>query len=142
MDSTISYAKVHSNDPPSVEDIGTKDYSYAKSRLTSNQENAKHEETKPPEVRDGGMPSRVFGRSLRAFRSTELSAWLWETCYLIAAAVCLIAILWLAIDTDGKRQEEWKLQISLNSLVAILSTIFRSTLEEITGEVISQLKWW
>lgn len=103
---------------------------------------SKHQKEVSPESSRSGISDRLSTHYTKVLRCTELSAWLWEACYLIAATICLIAILWLAIDTDGKRQDQWRLQISLNSLVAILSTIFRSTLDEITGQMISQLKWW
>lgn len=67
--------------------------------------------------------------------------WLWELIFLAVAVGCLVAIAVVIQRENGKPVEEWGFSITLNSLVALLSTILRGVMVAIAAEIIAQEKW-
>lgn len=62
-------------------------------------------------------------------RWTEtLSRWTWEIGSLALAAAALVAIIIILRVYDGKSLHKWKVGISVNTVIAILSTIFKGSL--------------
>ncbi|KAK8052491.1 hypothetical protein PG993_003876 [Apiospora rasikravindrae] len=53
----------------------------------------------------------------------------------------LTAIAIILAQVNGRPQEEWTFQVTLNSLINILSTLFRACLAATAAEIISQQKW-
>ncbi|KAK4452756.1 hypothetical protein QBC34DRAFT_455785 [Podospora aff. communis PSN243] len=70
-----------------------------------------------------------------------LSVWKWDLAALLLALGILVAIRILLSYYDGKQVPQWPLGINLNSLVAILTTLFRALVLVFVAEAISQLKW-
>ncbi|KAK8080898.1 hypothetical protein PG997_008716 [Apiospora hydei] len=70
-----------------------------------------------------------------------LRPWIWEIALCVTSSGLLVAIIAILVHANGHAQEEWSLQITLNSLINILSTLFRACLAATAAEVISQQKW-
>lgn len=79
--------------------------------------------------RGGGIWSEVFG------------PWVWEIVSSAASSALLTAIIVILTRVDGQAQEDWRLQITLNTLINVLSTLFRACLASTAAEIISQQKW-
>lgn len=76
---------------------------------------------RPPAVVETARPHRS--------RWTEtLSRWTWEICSLTLAAAALVAIIIILRVYDGESLHKWKVGISVNTVIAILSTIFKGLL--------------
>jgi hypothetical protein len=81
--------------------------------------------------------SRVqMHHSYRIFR-----AWMWEIIAVIIAISLFAAITTLLVFYNGKQSPKWGAYLSLNALLALLSTIFRAMLVVVVSQVISQRKW-
>lgn len=66
--------------------------------------------------------------------------WFWEIFGLIGSALILVAIVILLAKFDGKRQPSWK-EVSLNTVIAFLSTIAKLLAFVPLSAGIGQLKW-
>jgi Protein of unknown function (DUF3176) len=70
--------------------------------------------------------------------------WAWE---LISAIVCVVATVALIVPlarTDGSQQQSWEIgrtQLSLNALVAVISTVIRASLLLIVAGALNQSVW-
>ncbi|KAK8867610.1 hypothetical protein PGQ11_006188 [Apiospora arundinis] len=84
------------------------------------------------------MPARF---PLRDIWKRALHPWIWEVLLCVASSCLMVAIAAILLHVDGRSQEEWRLGITLNSLINILSTLFRACLASTAAEVISQQKW-
>jgi hypothetical protein len=81
--------------------------------------------------------SRVqMHHSYRTFR-----AWMWEVIAVVIAIGFFAAIATLLVFYNGKQSPKWGTYLSLNALLALLSTIFRAMLVVVVSQVISQRKW-
>lgn len=67
--------------------------------------------------------------------------WWWETGSAILAVVCTALIVAILFAMDGKSVNDWKIMIQPNSLVAVFSTIAKSSLLFPLAECMGQLKW-
>ncbi|KAK8073422.1 hypothetical protein PG994_004321 [Apiospora phragmitis] len=70
-----------------------------------------------------------------------LHPWIWEILLCVTSSSLLTSTAIILANVDGHPQEEWSFRITLNSLVNILSTLFRACLAATAAEVISQQKW-
>lgn len=84
---------------------------------------------KPTESPRGGIYSDVF------------QPWTWEILSSVASSSLLTAIIVILTRVNGRPQEDWSLQITLNTLINVLSTLFRACLASTAAEIISQQKW-
>lgn len=84
---------------------------------------------KPTESPRGGVYSDVF------------QPWTWEILSSVASAGLLTAIIVILTRVDNRPQEDWSLQITPNTLINVLSTLFRACLASTAAEIISQQKW-
>lgn len=84
---------------------------------------------KPTESPRGGIYSDVFG------------PWIWEITASLTSSGLLTAIIVILTRVDGKPREDWSLEITLNTLINVLSTLFRACLASTAAEIISQQKW-
>ncbi|KAI1504933.1 hypothetical protein F5X99DRAFT_431981 [Biscogniauxia marginata] len=82
-----------------------------------------------------------FNRRCRLLYGYALRPWAWELLLWFTAVGLLIAIFTIISQANGKPEREWGLPITLNSLSATLSTIYRGVLVAIAAEIISQDKW-
>ncbi|KAK7926800.1 hypothetical protein PG985_003798 [Apiospora marii] len=67
--------------------------------------------------------------------------WTQEIALCLISSSLLAAIATTMAYVNGVSQEEWRFRITLNSLINILSTLFRACLATTAAEVISQQKW-
>lgn len=72
----------------------------------------------------------------RAFRY-----WAFEILTLLFATGLFIAIAFVLIHYNGSFLTDWPLPINLNTVVALLSTVFRASLVMVLAEILSQTKW-
>ncbi|KAJ8113871.1 hypothetical protein OPT61_g4102 [Boeremia exigua] len=77
-----------------------------------------------------------LGPPFRIFR-----AWGFEIATIILAGGLMVAIAVLLASYDGKPTPDWGVNLNLNALLALLSTILRAALVIIIAQVISQRKW-
>jgi hypothetical protein len=99
-----------------------------------------HDSASPPPAEKKGVTTTAHAIETRSSdaahptRQEALRAWILEYVCLVLAIACLVSIFKLLADANGQREENWKLRIGLNSLIAILSTIFRSSISQVSGE--------
>lgn len=79
--------------------------------------------------------------SANSFWKDVLHPWTWEILLCVTSSSVLASIVTILAEVNDRSQEEWSFQITLNSLVNILSIIFRACLASTAAEVISQQKW-
>ena len=68
----------------------------------------------------------------------------WWTVELLGVALsfaCLGVVIVLCINIEGKPLSHWRLPISPNSIIAILTTVSKTAILMVLSEVISQWKW-
>jgi hypothetical protein len=73
--------------------------------------------------------------------STILHNWWLEAIYCILVIGSLIAIMATISPYDGRPIPQWPYHLSVNTLIAIYTTVLRATMLIITAEGLSQLKW-
>lgn len=76
-----------------------------------------------------------------ASRHHVFRLWSWEIMSLALAVGILAAIYAILSHFNGQEIPRWPLMINLNTLIALLSTIFRSTTLVAVAAVIGQLRW-
>ncbi|KAJ3493934.1 hypothetical protein NLG97_g4409 [Lecanicillium saksenae] len=69
------------------------------------------------------------------------SLWKWEFISLLTSILSFFAIIITLLVYQKRLLTEWKLPISINAVIAILSALFKGTLAIPVTEGISQLKW-
>ncbi|OHE93745.1 hypothetical protein CORC01_10972 [Colletotrichum orchidophilum] len=76
-------------------------------------------------------------------RKSVFILWTWEILSLFLATCILVVTTTVIVLEDDRRSRDWPLDgiITLNSLVNLLSTIFRGILVSIATELIAQAKW-
>lgn len=76
-------------------------------------------------------------------RRSVLFLWIWEILSLVLATCLLVVIITVILGQDDHPLGDWPLDriMTLNSLVNLLSTIFRGILVSIATELIAQAKW-
>ena len=67
--------------------------------------------------------------------------WLWELLGWLLATGCLSAVVGILVKYDDQPLRRWPYSITLNSLLAILSAVSKSSLLIPVASGISQLKW-
>ncbi|KAK1731954.1 uncharacterized protein BDZ83DRAFT_597301 [Colletotrichum acutatum] len=96
----------------------------------------------PPQQRFRDEDVREAQQDRQSHRSV-LYLWIWEILSLVLA-ICLLAVtITIILSQDDHPLRDWPLDriITLNSLVNLLSTIFRGILVSIATELIAQAKW-
>ncbi|KAK7954767.1 hypothetical protein PG988_015461 [Apiospora saccharicola] len=81
------------------------------------------------------------GNSANNVWKDVLHPWSWEILLCVTSSSILTSIIAILAQVDDRPQEEWRFRVTLNSLVNILSIIFRACLALTAAEVISQQKW-
>ncbi|KAK8047508.1 hypothetical protein PG996_015572 [Apiospora saccharicola] len=81
------------------------------------------------------------GNSANNVWKDVLHPWSWEILLCVTSSSILTSIIAILAQVDDRPQEEWRFRVTLNSLVNILSIIFRACLDLTAAEVISQQKW-
>ncbi|KAH6652219.1 hypothetical protein BKA67DRAFT_573338 [Truncatella angustata] len=93
---------------------------------------------------DHGSEEHVPGSTSRHQRRTRLGAtraWAWEIVSLLVAIGLIVAIFVILAKQHNKPVDDWTFVLNLNSLIALLSTIYRAAIVVIAAEIISQEKW-
>ncbi|OAL55033.1 hypothetical protein IQ07DRAFT_476272, partial [Pyrenochaeta sp. DS3sAY3a] len=67
--------------------------------------------------------------------------WWKESVLLLIAISLLVAISSILATYTGKPLPKWTIGLNLNTIVALLATILRSSLVMVVEEVLSQAKW-
>ncbi|KAK3941394.1 hypothetical protein QBC46DRAFT_382603 [Diplogelasinospora grovesii] len=70
-----------------------------------------------------------------------LRSWRWEFITLLIGLGLVAAMAAILGHFDGQRMPDWGYSINLSTLLAMLATIFRSSLVAVIGQIISQMKW-
>jgi hypothetical protein len=70
-------------------------------------------------------------------------AWFWsfEIATLLSAFGLMGAIIGILAHFDGQKVPEWPFSINLNTLIALLSTLFRASMLVAVAEILGQIKW-
>ncbi|KAI9049748.1 hypothetical protein LZ554_005900 [Drepanopeziza brunnea f. sp. 'monogermtubi'] len=71
----------------------------------------------------------------------RMEQWFWNVGGLVASVAILATIAVILRYYDGQIQPSWRFSFNLNSLVAILMTVMRTTMMEVVSDSMSQLKW-
>lgn len=85
---------------------------------------------------DYDKKSRLKRRAKRCFLP-----WASEASWCLVASLFLGLLVFALKQFDGKAQPKWPLGLSLNTLIAFLSTICRSIMVQPIAEGLLQLKW-
>lgn len=91
-----------------------------------------------PISQDDKQTSSLPRRDLQ-HRIKEMGWW-WEIGAIAVSFICMVLIVSILFTMDGKPLRTWKLPIQPNSLVAVFSTIAKSTLIVPVAECTGQLK--
>lgn len=83
----------------------------------------------------------MSGRRKGGLNSTILHNWWTEAVYCILVVASLLAIVATIYPYDGHPMPQWPYRLSINTLIAIYTTILKATMLIITAEGLSQLKW-
>jgi hypothetical protein len=67
--------------------------------------------------------------------------WLWEILSLVLAVVSLIGLVCLLRQYQNKASPDWKYGITLNTIVSVISTVFRISILVSVAASISQMGW-
>lgn len=74
-------------------------------------------------------------------RSRIILAWWPEVCCCLISIASVVALVILLRNVNDKRLPEWPLGLTLNTLIAFLSTASRAAFLIVVTEGLSQLKW-
>lgn len=77
----------------------------------------------------------------RGVYELSILPWLWEIIALFLATGLMAAILTILVKADNMFQKKWPFRITPNTLVNILSTLYRTLLAAIAVEIVCQEKW-
>lgn len=69
------------------------------------------------------------------------ASWTLEILGCVTAIVAFVAIVVVLVYYDGRPMPQWPYGITLNALVAVLSTVMKATMAFTLTESLSQLKW-
>ncbi|KAF4334284.1 hypothetical protein FBEOM_11869 [Fusarium beomiforme] len=70
-----------------------------------------------------------------------IRSWLWETLSLLFALGLLIATIVIPAQNNNQVLKPWPYDISLNTLIAILSTFMRASMLLVVAELVGQMGW-
>lgn len=70
-----------------------------------------------------------------------MRSWLWESLSLIFAMALLITIIAVPAHYNNQILKQWPYDISLNTIIAILSTFMRASMLLVVAELVGQMGW-
>ncbi|KAH7248630.1 uncharacterized protein BKA55DRAFT_513665 [Fusarium redolens] len=70
-----------------------------------------------------------------------IRSWLWETLSLLLALGLLIATIVIPAQNNNRVLKPWPYDISLNTIIAILSTFMRASMLLVVAELVGQMGW-
>lgn len=91
-------------------------------------------ENQAPDEQHHRIPSHYTRRHV-------VRAWAWEMATSVTAVSLLVAIIIIVRKQDNQPTGNWTFPVTLNSLIALLSTILRGSMVVIAAEILSQMKW-
>ncbi|KAF4556816.1 Hypothetical protein D9617_1g086980 [Elsinoe fawcettii] len=100
--------------------------------------------TPPPKEQAPFIPftEKTTHTCWKSFLAFATKWWLWEVSGLLVAFGCYIAIVVILAQTDDTLVSDWSSTVfTLNSLIALLSTIMRTALMVPVASAIGQQKW-
>ncbi|RKL19877.1 hypothetical protein BFJ68_g3356 [Fusarium oxysporum] len=77
----------------------------------------------------------------RKAKPGPIRSWLWETLSLLFALGLLIATIVIPAQNNNRVLTPWPYDISLNTIIAILSTFMRASMLLVVAELIGQMGW-
>lgn len=86
---------------------------------------------------DGDLPQRPPPSR----RHIVFRYWQWEIACLAVSVALIGAIIGILCHYEGQQMPRWPFSINLNTIIALLATILRTTMLVAAAEVISQAKW-
>lgn len=88
------------------------------------------------------IPHKAWhARSLDWYSRWFVDWWALELLSWFLGVICIMTIVVVLWEVDGKRMPSWKLGISIDTLIAVLSGFTKSCLLMPTAEALGQLKW-
>jgi hypothetical protein len=95
------------------------------------------------------MEHKQYGVSIttKDFQSTQkpkhgpMRSWLWESLSLVFAMALLITIIALPAYYNNQILKQWPYDISLNTIIALLSTFMRASMLLVVAELVGQMGW-
>ena len=79
--------------------------------------------------------------SLKSLRLSHSGSWVFEIVSLLISAAAVAGIIGLLAHFDGRSLPTWPLNITLNTLIALLATLANANLAIPLQSGLSQLKW-
>jgi hypothetical protein len=95
----------------------------------------------PPSVGEYRNASRPVTRRTSWGPGYVFYAWKWEMTAWLCGIGLFASMLAVLSRQNGRPVDDWNFPIKINSLVALLSTVYRAVMCAIAAEVISQSKW-
>lgn len=92
-----------------------------------------------PQPEKGAKP--IARKSRNSFKHTCTSCWIWEILALLVSFLALTMIVLILYLYQGRSLVDWPYAITMNSLIAILSTIMKAALFVPVAASVSQAKW-
>ncbi|KAG5658579.1 hypothetical protein KAF25_010760 [Fusarium avenaceum] len=95
------------------------------------------------------MEHKQHGLSIttKDFQSTQkpkhgpMRSWLWESLSLVFAMALLITIIAVPAYYNNQILKQWPYDISLNTIIALLSTFMRASMLLVVAELVGQMGW-
>ena len=71
----------------------------------------------------------------------NMNGWWWEISSTVLSFVCMVLLLVLLLKSNNRPLESWKLPIQPSSLIAVFTTIAKTSMMVPVASCLSQLKW-
>jgi hypothetical protein len=98
--------------------------------------------TKEPEVSTFlRKESKAQSQSTQKPKISPVRSWSWEIISLLFALALLIATIAIPAHYNDKVLKRWPYDISLNTIIAILSTFMRAAMMLVVAELVGQMGW-
>jgi hypothetical protein len=104
----------------------------------------KRRRRKEPPIALPGRPGSggdTNGRPRKGAEAATASSWMPEMLWCLLSIACLAAVAAVLKIYDGRRLADWPLAVSLNTLVAFLTTLCRAAFVVPVVQGLAQLKW-
>ncbi|KAF2189313.1 hypothetical protein K469DRAFT_748002 [Zopfia rhizophila CBS 207.26] len=87
------------------------------------------------------LPKNQRHVSSSSFGVFRISGWFWETLSLVGSTLSLVALICVLRVYENKRSPQWSLGMSLNTVISIVSTTFKSSMMMSIASSVSQAGW-
>jgi hypothetical protein len=114
------------------------------SHHSSRRNSGQHSETpgtKQPEITTFLTKESKAQSQTTKSKISPVRSWSWEIASLIFAIALLVAIIAVPAHYNDKVLKRWPYDISLNTIIAILSTFMRASMMLVVAELVGQMGW-